>query len=152
MMKSLLYLSRNLSFNRDGELERLIPQIQKRNARLSVSGYLYTDQDYFLQYLEGDEAVLDRLWFKICQDDRHEIMYMTTTDIDELRFPDWSMKFFCNSTQVEVLLYKYLIEQMQFMASKSLKSRVLSFFGQDLNIWKMVDHIRLVTNPFAQHA
>jgi len=62
------------------------------NAECEITGVLLEYNNYFLQYLEGPEYNVLRLYDIIKRDNRHSnIQLIQTKDIQERIFSDWSM-------------------------------------------------------------
>lgn len=65
------------------------------NALNSITGILFFDKGYFGQILEGTRSAVEEIWGKIKDDPRHHnIELLGITEIQERRFPKWSMKLF----------------------------------------------------------
>ena len=65
------------------------------NKLHSITGILYFDQGYFGQILEGTKSAVEEAWGRIQKDSRHHnIELLGITEIEERRFPKWSMKLF----------------------------------------------------------
>lgn len=60
-----------------------------------VTGVIFFDQGYFGQILEGTRGAVEETWSRIQKDSRHyDIELLGNREIDERRFPQWSMKLF----------------------------------------------------------
>lgn len=91
-MKALLYISKSsVDFTPD-ELNLLSVSSGIKNERLGITGYLYYENGSFLQYIEGEEEPLMELFAAISNDNRHIVRDSVTEDIQNRRFPHWSMK------------------------------------------------------------
>ncbi|MBU3620645.1 BLUF domain-containing protein [Polynucleobacter sp. CS-Odin-A6] len=65
------------------------------NDRLGITGILFFDHGYFGQILEGDRSAVEETWSRIQNDTRHHnVELLGITEIQERRFPKWSMKLF----------------------------------------------------------
>jgi len=64
----------------------------RNNARDGITGFLHSEQDHFLQYLEGPhDAVMTKL-AKIQKDPRHyNFMILADGTTDERLYPGWDM-------------------------------------------------------------
>lgn len=93
----LMYVSKSTeTFEQlDPVLTDIITQSIHFNGKNQITGVLYYGNGYFLQYLEGDQEVVEALFYqKIVKDHRHyhcEIIYAEHTD--QPLFSRWSMKF-----------------------------------------------------------
>lgn len=75
------------------ELAELLRVSRDNNAKLGVTGVLCYADGVFLQALEGDRDVVNRLYGKIERDRRHaDCQILVCMPSDHRRFPDWSMK------------------------------------------------------------
>ena len=73
----------------------------------SVTGILFFDQGYFGQILEGTRSAVEKTWGRIQKDSRHyDIKLLSITEIDERRFPQWSMKLF-NAQEFEAVFPQF---------------------------------------------
>lgn len=76
------------------DLLALCDQSADANFSLGITGYLYFRLGDFLQYLEGDELILNALMERIKKDERHQVTQIIyDTAITQRRFPAWSMRF-----------------------------------------------------------
>lgn len=65
------------------------------NDSHAVTGILFFDQGFFGQILEGSREAVEEIWGRIQKDSRHRnIELLGITEIEERRFPNWSMKLF----------------------------------------------------------
>jgi|APGre2960657505_1045072.scaffolds.fasta_scaffold83721_1 hypothetical protein len=65
------------------------------NKLHEITGVLFFEQGYFGQILEGPRDAVEELWDRIKNDSRHHnIELLGITEIEERRFPKWSMKLF----------------------------------------------------------
>ncbi len=64
----------------------------RNNPREGITGFLHTDRDCFLQYLEGPTAPLKRKVLRIQKDRRHkDFLILAEGTIEERFFPNWDM-------------------------------------------------------------
>lgn len=93
-MKAVVYLSKaKVNFSGPALVE-LCEFATSQNKKHDITGYLMFHQQYFLQYFEGQEADVDRLYSNICRDQRHIIVaQFEQTALSLRRFDDWKMKF-----------------------------------------------------------
>lgn len=67
---------------------------RENNSAHNITGMLLYRDNYFIQALEGDESDVMPLYRKIEQDDRHRhVLLVSTEQISERSFADWSMGF-----------------------------------------------------------
>ncbi|CAM3729308.1 BLUF domain-containing protein [Polynucleobacter arcticus] len=76
-------------------LTAIVDKSISSNTLHSVTGILFFDQGYFGQILEGARSAVEETWGRIQKDPRHHnIELLAITEIEERRFPKWSMKLF----------------------------------------------------------
>ena len=76
------------------DLLALCDQSADANFSLGITGYLYFRRGNFLQYLEGDELIVNALMERIKADERHQVTQIIYDNaIAQRRFPSWSMRF-----------------------------------------------------------
>jgi len=78
----------------DPNLARILSKSRKNNRDANVVGGLLFGDGCFLQCLEGESQVVDRLYDKIAADPRHvDVKLVLRTSIQQLAFSSWSMKY-----------------------------------------------------------
>ncbi|MBF0277362.1 MAG: BLUF domain-containing protein [SAR324 cluster bacterium] len=96
-MKRIQYISRWAYPLSKEELLEIEETSIRNNAGKGIKGFLVSLNDIFYQLIEGEDALIDDLYFgKILQDPKHKdiVCLMNESDVSELSYPDWSMKFF----------------------------------------------------------
>jgi hypothetical protein len=140
-MKAILYLSTLTEDLSRDELKEIQTKSAIKNKALGVSGYLYFDGAKFLQYIEGEEDTLMPLVKLIREDPRHTFLVETEEDIEEARFPEWSMKNIQSLTMELGLVEKTIIQTLSIFVDKG--------YGLDKGIsrdlFKLMDHLKAVT-------
>ncbi|WP_347924492.1 BLUF domain-containing protein [Pontimicrobium sp. SW4] len=94
MPHTLCYVSsaKNLLSNLD--IEHLFRVNKRNNTELNISGILVYNHGNFLQILEGDEQMVNMIFKKISQDQRHtNIIKLIDTTIEERIFVDYVSGF-----------------------------------------------------------
>lgn len=93
-MFQLIYISKPTRLMDSSDLIQLSKQAALNNAHIEITGYLVFNDEYFMQYLEGEELKVNNLYEKIGKDERHESIKLIYTGNTETRiFPKWSMGF-----------------------------------------------------------
>lgn len=91
-MISLLYLSTKSSSLTEQDISMIVESSSVNNAESEITGALLEYNNCFLQYLEGPEYNVFRLYDSIKLDNRHtNIQLIQTKHIQERIFSDWSM-------------------------------------------------------------
>lgn len=96
-MKCVVYVSKVVVAENGATIPRGLAQIfsgaRKRNAMLNVTGVLSYRNGYYLQVIEGDQVVIDKLFSKIAVDHRHEnVEVILNFSTSKRFFPNWDMK------------------------------------------------------------
>jgi hypothetical protein len=93
-MQQLVYVSNAVTTFNDDALRVLLARARSNNTALGVSGMLLHQTGTFLQVLEGEDSVVDRLYERISHDPRHaHVLLLTRDEIAQRNFADWSMGF-----------------------------------------------------------
>lgn len=90
-MLQLLYIS---SARRSDvvDLDQLLAQAQRNNARDEITGLLYTDGHRFLQALEGPKTAVEDVFLRIIADPRHHaLVLLLRRETRRREFGEWSM-------------------------------------------------------------
>lgn len=90
----LMYRSRSLipSARRHVDLAEVFTTARRNNRRLGVTGALMLSDDAFVQVLEGDAAVVRRLYATIAEDPRHRDVHLVSEEVAVGRtFGRWAM-------------------------------------------------------------
>lgn len=91
----LKYLSVAASETNVWSLTEIVKTAVILNEQHGISGILFFDHGYFGQVLEGQRVDVEETWTRIKNDPRHhQIELLEMTEIEERRFPSWSMKLF----------------------------------------------------------
>lgn len=91
----LVYVSQRSSGLSDSALERIIAESAEKNRAIDVSGVLLMSGEHIMQLLEGDPAVIDRLFNRITADPRHaHVSCLLRKDVGKRLYPEWGMRCF----------------------------------------------------------
>jgi hypothetical protein len=87
----IAYCSKPTGFSFD-QVDEILRVSQRNNDRDALTGALIYDNTTFLQWLEGGEEEIRRVFGRISRDPRHaEIKLLTVRKLEDRWFPDWSM-------------------------------------------------------------
>lgn len=139
-MKAVLYLSRATQTFEKDQLQEIEAKSAANNAKLGLSGYLYFDGVHFLQYLEGEEKLVDPLLEIIRDDPRHAFLCETEEQIEEKRFPEWSMKNIQSILLEMNLVEKTIIQTLSLFGDKGYRINQ----GMSKDLFKLMDHLKAV--------
>ena len=93
-MKHIVYLSRAVHPLTDLDLESLLTQSRRDNARQGVTGILFYSHGHIAQLFEAESAVADALFARIACDGRHShVQKLVDRPITQRSFAEWSMAF-----------------------------------------------------------
>ncbi len=75
-------------------LKALLKKSRKKNEQLNITGMLLYLDPYFIQVLEGEEAIIIGLYETIRRDKRHQkVSLIYKKPVEERCFDNWSMGF-----------------------------------------------------------
>jgi len=78
----------------DDNLKELLRKSRLKNETLNITGMLLYLDPFFIQILEGEEAIVNESFNTIRQDSRHQkVKIIFKKPIEERIFPDWTMGF-----------------------------------------------------------
>lgn len=96
------------------------------NASNKIFGVLYYANNYYFQCLEGEKSTIDSLFNQIKKDPRHhEVVHLSTMEIEQLHFKKWSMKYVQKSSPIDQFFKDLKYEKFQ---PKALNYSALSDF------------------------
>lgn len=91
-LHTLVYVSHATAEQTEAEVERLLLDSRRNNARDGITGVLLHRDGSFMQCLEGAEAAVRRTFARIQADHRHDgVIVLLDEPIDARSFPDWTM-------------------------------------------------------------
>jgi Sensors of blue-light using FAD len=93
-MYRIIYLSSAVDSVDDKELNHLLLKSREWNLDNKITGILLHIDGDFIQVLEGDQEVIEKLFAKISTDNRHKgIIVVSKSNIEKRQFEDWSMGY-----------------------------------------------------------
>ncbi|SEH56868.1 Sensors of blue-light using FAD [Rheinheimera pacifica] len=88
----LVYISDRCASTDDVAINKIKLRAEPNNLRRNITGALLFTERYFLQYLEGEAAVVDALYASICRDKRHtNVRLLLRKPIQQRDFSRWSL-------------------------------------------------------------
>jgi len=139
----LCYASQRNEENEDllQDLRDILTEARDFNELNEICGVLYYADNAFFQCLEGEQEVVEGLFEKIKNDQRHyNIKWLCTYSIDQNSFQSWSMKYVQRNTNIEAFFLK--MGEKSFNPSL-LNQQNLKFFLDELVI---TEQTRLIPN------
>lgn len=95
VLRSVLYVSTAQVLFTPPRMEELLVQSRANNARQQITGLLLYRDGAFMQFLEGPEAAVERLFRRIRADERHfAVVTLSEGVVPQRRFPDRPMDFY----------------------------------------------------------
>ncbi len=93
-MYFIVYVSTASSLMSEEELADLLHKARLHNTGAGISGMLLYKDGSFMQLIEGDEADVKNLFWRIANDTRHsDVTTVIEGKLENRNFPDWSMGF-----------------------------------------------------------
>ena len=93
-MYELVYCSEsepNLKYN---DILNIVKMAREFNKKNNITGCLLFYNNQFVQIIEGEKGLIQRLYKKIEKDNRHEhVILLSQGTKDGRSFPNWSMAF-----------------------------------------------------------
>ena len=97
-LTQLIYISRSCIAASSPEMAAIENIAKSRNALRDVTGFLYYDDQAFVQVLEGPAEAVDEIFAKIDTDPRHQdVRVLEHGWIEERQFGDWAMGLYNGS-------------------------------------------------------
>ncbi|QAA82842.1 BLUF domain-containing protein [Aequorivita sp. H23M31] len=94
MDHTICYISKHAPALNDKVQEDLFSFILEHNPPKNITGILLSNQDFFLQVLEGNENILEELFNSIKKDNRHfQILTVLNQPIENRVFKDYRAGF-----------------------------------------------------------
>ncbi|WP_127492511.1 AnBLUF65 family BLUF photoreceptors [Acinetobacter calcoaceticus] len=100
----LCYASQRNEKNEDllQDLRDILTEARNFNDLNQICGVLYYADNAFFQCLEGEQELVERLFEKIKNDQRHyNVKWLSTYSIEKNSFQRWSMKYVQRNTNIE---------------------------------------------------
>ena len=121
----LVYISERCSSTDDAAITKIKLRAEHNNHRRNITGALLFTERYFLQYLEGEAAVVDALFASICRDPRHtNARLLLRTPIQQRDFSRWSLgvkKLLDNDENQDLLAVLNMIGQASEVKESQLE-------------------------------
>ena len=88
----LVYISERSASADEAAIDKIKRRAEHNNQRRNITGALLFTERYFLQYLEGEAAIVDALYASICRDPRHHnARLLLRKPIQQRDFSHWSL-------------------------------------------------------------
>ncbi|MGY5847440.1 BLUF domain-containing protein [Salegentibacter sp. HM20] len=130
------YVSRQAYNLSDKDLQTLLTRSRIRNEKAGITGMLILYEGLFIQYFEGEQKLVRRLFEKILKDPRHESVFeLDSGEQPQRLFSDWSMAFdILESNKAEEILgYKVLHKDQVFLTDENKNNPALELLQAYVN-------------------
>ncbi len=137
-LKQLIYISKEIALFSKSQVDALVSSSQQKNKALKITGYLYYENGYFLQYLESyNHKSIDLLMNTLIGDRRHTIINVIMNMSNRTRrFSDWSMRCIQKQQLTDISMEGKLIDCMESLANKASLSS-----PEEMKMWYAMDVI-----------
>ncbi len=106
----LIYVSTMAERFSGSEIDKILTQSRNNNKKNHISGILFFNRNNAIQCLEGNAEVVNKLYAKILQDDRHEAATLIDyRAISKREFTNWSMGYVAETIKTKEVLRPYFI-------------------------------------------
>ncbi len=131
-----IYISKATMPITDILIKNILKKSRMHNLKRGISGYLYYEDGYFLQYIESDKPhTINELISVLEKDQRHQIINcFKTSKTGNKLFLDWSMGEIDKNQLINLNLEQQIMNYMKW-----LKSLDQSIDVNSSKIWSMVD-------------
>ena len=93
-MFELVYCSAARPNMKPEDIQNILESARRFNFKNNITGCLLYHNDEFLQILEGEKDVVQKLYASIKKDERHSaVMLLNEDEKKERFFPQWNMAF-----------------------------------------------------------
>ncbi|WP_309387838.1 BLUF domain-containing protein [Cerasicoccus frondis] len=134
MFSSIVYISDAAYTFDPAGLKELADQSSEKNLRIEVTGYVYYNNNQFMQYMEGPKEALLPLMEQIRQDSRHTVLEEIHDQGRPQRlFPGWNLRWL-QERDLQPLNIEHTITD--FMGEKAVFSDVSAW---EKHVWQMVE-------------
>jgi hypothetical protein len=121
----LVYISERCTGTDDAAITKIKLRAEHNNHRRNITGALLFTERYFLQYLEGEAAVVDALYASICRDPRHtNARLLLRAPIQQRDFARWSLgvkKLLDNEENQDLIAVLNMIGQASNVSQSQLE-------------------------------
>lgn len=152
----LCYASQRNEKNEDllQDLRDILTEARNFNDLNQICGVLYYADNAFFQCLEGEQELVERLFEKIKNDQRHyNVKWLCTYSIEKNSFRRWSMKYVQRNTNIESFFLS--MGETSFNPTRLDKQNLKIFLNElliaeqiKINTVKKVGMIKRGVNPF----
>ncbi|KQQ77496.1 AnBLUF65 family BLUF photoreceptors [Acinetobacter sp. Leaf130] len=152
----LCYASQRNEKNEDllQDLRDILTEARNFNDLNQICGVLYYADNAFFQCLEGEQELVERLFEKIKNDQRHyNVKWLCTYSIEKNSFQRWSMKYVQRNTNIESFFLS--MGETSFNPTRLDEHNLKIFLNElliaeqiKINTVKKVGMIKRGVNPF----
>jgi hypothetical protein len=108
MLIQLTYASRCSRVLGPSDVKEILQTSQRNNSAVGITGALCLANGIFLQQLEGDRDVVNKVYLRILRDSRHkEPAILDFSEIAARRFGNWNMGLISSVAENRQIFLKY---------------------------------------------
>ncbi len=121
MEHCIVYFSTSVGLFQEEDLVAILEQSRRNNARYGITGVLLYVRGSIIQVLEGEKELLEALYGRIEQDQRHKnVSRVISKPITDRLFSQWSMGYeTLTSRQLDALKTTVLLNDSQETATEA---------------------------------
>ncbi|WP_425667412.1 BLUF domain-containing protein [Vibrio tubiashii] len=113
-LNKLIYVSTVSDAFSLSSVDEILVAAQRNNGEKGITGILYYNHKYCMQYLEGDKQEVELIYKRILEDNRHyNVLLLDKSALDERRFGCWSMAYLLQSEILRTLNF-YFMDSPEF--------------------------------------
>lgn len=141
-MFNIAYVSEPTADFDEGQLGELVAKSREWNANQAITGLLFFDGRFFVQFLEGDEDAVTSLFAKIMRDSRHRVSAVHRRSATGKLFPAWDMQLF-NPTITE---WPHVVSIEKLLADEAFVQAITRGERCPSRMWAAIDQIANPSN------
>ncbi len=104
----LLFTSRSTPDCNLDDIRGILEVAREKNMKRGISGILFYDPKYFIQWLEGPRRSVNALYADILKDSRHQdVTILDYQEVDARSFGKWSVAYVSARKTDQSILFKY---------------------------------------------
>ncbi|MCG9577084.1 BLUF domain-containing protein [Vibrio tubiashii] len=110
----LIYVSTVSDVFSLSSVDEILVAAQRNNGENGITGILYFNHKYFMQYLEGDKQEVELTYKRILEDNRHyNVLLLDKSALADRQFGCWSMAYILQSEILQPLNF-YFMDSPEF--------------------------------------
>jgi len=133
MITGIVYISQATRPFTEEQLIELAAKAAEKNQLLDITGCLFYSNTQFIQYIEGERTITERLMDTIRKDDRHTVIVeLANRETPERRFTAWNMRWLKQQDMQHLNLEHAVAD---YMLDKATHRNPIDW---ENGVWKMI--------------